>query len=90
MKSVLRRAPLLALAALAIVGTIAGGCGKKLNPLQVVNQSPEVRITSAPIDTNATCAPDPARSCYSPWRANVASTESKATCASSRITRPPR
>jgi hypothetical protein len=64
MKPVLRRAA--AAAVLLLAGILAASCsGKKLNPLQSPNILPVVRVTSSPIDTNAVCTPDPARSCYS-------------------------
>lgn len=65
MTHVLRRA-LALVVPLAIVVTIAG-CGKKNigDLLKPSNELPIVRVTAAPIDTNAVCHPDPARSCYS-------------------------
>ncbi len=64
MTHVLRRA--LALIVPLALAVALVGCGKgKLNPLATTNLLPIVRITAAPIDTNATCNPDPARSCYS-------------------------
>lgn len=64
MTLVLRRA--LAVALLLLAGLSASSCSKSAKSLlQVANVSPEVRVTAAPIDTNAVCAPDAARSCYS-------------------------
>ena len=64
MTLVLRRQ--LVLVVLFLAGLLASGCSKDSNNLlQVANLFPEVRVTSAPIDTNAVCAPDAARSCYS-------------------------
>lgn len=64
----MRRCPtreVLVLASLAALLGV-GACSKMhIIPNTVQNQLPIVRITAAPIDSNATCTPDPARSCYS-------------------------
>lgn len=59
---------LLLMARMLVVVTASlavSSCSKKIQHLIVPNQLPTVRITSAPIDTNAVCNPDPVRSCYS-------------------------
>jgi len=54
------------IALLAVLAAVLAGCGNKnISLLPFTNQPPTVRITAAPIDTNAVCDPDPARSCYS-------------------------
>ena len=64
MTLVLRRQ--LVLVVLFLAGLLASGCSRNSKlPFQVANLLPEVRVTSAPIDINAVCAPDAARSCYS-------------------------
>lgn len=64
MTLVLRRA--VAIALLLLAGLLASSCSKSAKSLlQVANIAPEVRVTAAPIDTNAVCSPDAARSCYS-------------------------
>jgi hypothetical protein len=58
------RAAAVALALLAGAAIAATGCSEKIKKATLPNQLPEVRITSAPIDTNVVCDPSPTRSCY--------------------------
>jgi hypothetical protein len=54
------------LGAIAAVLLAASSCSKdKLKSIVIPNARPTVTITSAPIDPNQVCIPDPVRSCYS-------------------------
>ncbi len=48
-----------------VAGALASGCSKTKMPFLVANIPPIVRLTAAPIDTNAVCLPDRVHSCYS-------------------------
>ena len=71
MKPIVRT--LLALAILALGIATLVGCSKKLSLIPAQLFRPTVTLTSAPIDTNVVCSPDPQRSCYSitmDWNGN--------------------
>ena len=55
---------LAALAAMVVVALGFAACSPDVRHSLLPNHLPEVEITEAPVDTNVTCAPGPARNCY--------------------------
>ncbi len=63
MTFVLRRATIVAM--MLLVAALMSSCSNNKNIFPINNIPPIVRLTASPIDTNAVCLPDRARSCYS-------------------------